>query len=163
MIEALARTGDSAHDTVVARSLSTGAAVVSALSTFKWDRLRPLFAAEASDAAAAAALASLRTALGRDEAVTGLTQALATSEEAAFSWLDRRLPLVDDMPTPQPQGPQGPGDVAIPLPPRGPRGPAAGQARRGRGERAEPILDSLRGFLAAHADEHVTVEWRVDG
>jgi len=155
LVQALAGTGDSAGDAALARSLASAPAVTSALSRYRWERLRPLLDAEKSDPAAAAALDKLRTALRSDEIVTGLIKALQASEDAVFAWLQGHVAP----PPPPPPRPPGPDDVPLVLPP--PK--AAGRAGRAQGEPAEPVLNQLREFLAAHPDEHVTVEWRVDG
>jgi hypothetical protein len=158
LIEALAGTPLPATEAVVATSLSQAAALTGALTSFRWDRLGPLSAAErGTDGRARAAadiLKALRAAVRADEFTRQLRPALAAAEDAIFGWLEHG----------QRQGPDGqwqpePGDVIIGRPATAHA--TTGRAVRRRGGPSADVLGELTAFLDAHADEQVTVEWRV--
>lgn len=159
LVQAVATTGSPARDAAVARSLSSAAAVTSALTTYRWERLAPLIAAEATDTAAAGALDALRTALRSDELVTSIAPALRASEDSAFAWLQATRPPPPPIVVPVPPRPTGPDGVEIVLPP----GRRTGAASRAKGEASQPVLEALRAFMDAHPNDRVVVEWRLDG
>ncbi len=145
LVHALATTGDPAQDAAVARSLSSAASVSSALSGYRWERLRPMLDAEATDPEAARALAGLRTALRSDEIVTSLPAGLRAFEDELFRWLEARRPLPPPPPPPPPRPTTASGGVTL----RDGQAPAR-------------VLDELQAFLDAHPDVPVRVEWRVE-
>lgn len=145
LVEALANTGETAHDAAVARSLSTAPSVATALAGYRWDRLGPLLDAESADVKAEAALRGLREALRNDEIVTPLGVALRASEDAVFEWLSSRGPGPKPAPDPDPEP-----------------SPLRGRSRRPKGASVDPLFRDLRSFLEEHPDRNVVVEWRVE-
>ncbi|MCZ2839923.1 hypothetical protein [Modestobacter sp. VKM Ac-2985] len=145
LVHALATTGDPARDAAVARSLSTSAAVSSALSSYRWDRLSPLLNAEPSDPAAAGALSNLRTSLRSDEIVTSLPAGLRAFEDELFQWLEERRP-----------------PVVVPPPPLPPRPRPSRGVTLSAGQPPAQVLKDLEAFVNEHPDVAVRVEWRVD-
>ena len=163
LVHTLATAELPATDAAVARSLSTTRDLAEALKGFRWNRLQPLRDAEGGDGeragAAAGILRDLRAAAQADEIVTPLPRALRQADDAVFDWLAGPRPGPGTGQPRPPERPRTPDDIPLRVPPSA----AYGSARRARGQRAEPVLDELRTFLDAHADDDVTVEWRVDG
>lgn len=154
LVEGLASAELPVTDAAAAKSLSTAAAVGEALSSYRWDRLRPLLDAESGDDAsarqAATVLRSLRSAVLADEMTSGVRQALDAAGDAVFGWLSdasrgsssKTVKKIDD--------------VKIDVPSK-----ARGAVTHEKGAPAQGVLDQLAAFLAEHVDEQVVVEWRV--
>lgn len=146
-IELLATSEFPATDEAVARSLASAAAVSTALSGFRWDRLTPLTDAAGDSGehgpAAIAVIEQLRAGLRQDEIVASLVAALTATDDAIFKWLTSAGP---PPPTPPP-----------PPPPK-----ASGGAATEIGSDPAAMLENLNTFLAEHAGERVIVEWRVE-
>jgi hypothetical protein len=163
LIETLARSPLPATTPAVAKSLSTAAEVAGALQAFRWTRLRPLTEAESRvdepGRQAARILRDLRKAVLADQFATPLPRALAAADDAVFEWLAGQPSGEEEH---RPPAEERPDDVPIDLPPGRKPGPAPGRARREPGERAERVVGELRGFLDAHPDEPVVVEWRIE-
>jgi hypothetical protein len=123
--------------------MSTATSVSSALSGFRWERLRPMLDDEATDPQAARALGGLRAALRNDEIVTSLPADLRTFEDELFRWLELRRPVPPPPPPPPP-----------PLP--------GGSLTLGDRQEAARVVDQLQSFLDAHPGARVRVEWRVE-
>jgi hypothetical protein len=163
VVETLARTVFlPATDTAVANSLGRAQAVASAVSSFRWDRLAPLRAAESQaddrGRAAAGTLAGLRDAVAADEFATRLGPVLSATDDAVFEWLSSGQPA-EPVAGPQPRRPD---DVPIYVPPSPLPAPgSAGRATRTKGAPASEVIGPLAAFLDAHRDEQVVVEWRV--
>jgi hypothetical protein len=158
LVEALAHAELPVTDAAAAKSLSTAAAVGEALSSYRWDRLGPLFDAQSgedeSSRQAEAVLRTLRSAVLADEMTNGVRQALDAAGDAVFGWLAARAPAPPVTPPAVP--PIGPNDVDIPVPVH-----KGGRAVRAKGAPGRAVLEQLESFLAEHSDEQVVVEWRV--
>lgn len=153
LVEGLAHAELPVTDAAAAKSLSTAAAVGEALSSYRWDRLGPLFDAEsgedASSRRAEAVLRTLRSAVLADEMSNGVRQALDAAGDAVFGWLsDASRGSSDTV--------KKIDEVKIDVPDK-----ARGAATRQKGAPARSVLEQLASFLAEHADEQVVVEWRV--
>jgi len=154
LVELLAHTELPVTDAAAAKSLSSATMVGEALHTYRWERLDPLLEAERagddSGHKAKAVLDTLRTAIQADEVTTAAKKALAAAVDGVFAWLaDRTPPPPPPGPVPGPRpgpGPVKPDDVFLVLP---------------KGSPSQPVLDKLAAFLAAHQNEQVVVEWRV--
>jgi hypothetical protein len=133
----------------VGSSLARAGEVTGALSSFRWERLASLRAAEDNSdyrgRSAASTLRALRDAVQADEFVTRLRPALAAAEEALFEWLtaSRTPPVLPPPPDPDPPA------------------AARGTGTRASGASDADVLTSLTEFLRAHHDRRVVVEWRV--
>lgn len=152
LVQALAQAALPATDVAASKSMSAAAPVTEALHGYRWDRLVPLLEAERGDDPAAAqarsVLVALRAALRADELASALRPALDLAADGVFAWLEGRRPPPPPPPLPPPgPRPLGPDDVVLVLP---------------QGSPAQPVLDQLAAFLAAHRHERVVVEWRVD-
>jgi hypothetical protein len=148
-IELLARAQLPASEPEVGSSLARAGEVTGALSSFRWERLASLRAAEDNSdyrgRSAASTLRALRDAVQADEFVTRLRPALAAAEEALFEWLtaSRTPPVLPPPPDPDPPA------------------AARGTGTRASGASDADVLTSLTEFLRAHHDRRVVVEWRV--
>lgn len=157
-IETLAGASLPATEAVVANSLSQAASVADALTAFRWDRLTPLRAVEHGTderaRAAARILKALRDAVAADEFTRKLRPALSGADDAIFEWLADGQPRVPDV-----QWPTGTDavDVTIDRPKA-----VHGGITRAKGDPPTHVLNALTAFLAAHHNEQVIVEWRVD-
>ncbi|MFT4164430.1 MAG: DUF6079 family protein [Microlunatus sp.] len=139
------------NETALASSISSAARVTSALTAFRWERLRPLQDAQQGEGGraeqAAAILEDLRRSLESDEMVTAIAQALEAAEAALFAWLTppspHRSPSAHPEPTPAPRTTSGRRTLAA-------------------GENPASVVADLQAFRNAHGGAGIIVEWRLD-
>jgi len=166
LIETLARAQLPGTEAVLANSFTRAGAVAEALRTFRWDRLTPLYEAEATTGdqgrSAALALNTLREAVRADEFASRIGPALSAAEEALYAWLTAaREPEHAPGQAREPDPAHGPGLPPGPVRPAVPVTAPGGAGTRRAGAPDSCVLQPLAEFLRAHPNRNVTVEWRV--